>query len=58
MVAADKVSLVLPETGICEDDFVDGAAAGCCKPTCCGKPSDNEVRSHDMNETRIGIAGR
>lgn len=32
LAAADSVSLVLPETGICTDDVVDDAKGGCCKP--------------------------
>jgi hypothetical protein len=28
--AADQVELVLPETGICQDDAVDSTAGGCC----------------------------
>jgi hypothetical protein len=36
MVAADNVQLVLPETGICETDFVEGEA-------CCGGPAPVEI---------------
>lgn len=36
MEAADNVQLVLPETGICETDFVEGKA-------CCGGPAPVEI---------------
>ena len=48
MEAADNVQFVLPETGICEDDFLE-ADTGCCnKPAraqsvgCCGGPAPAE----------------
>jgi thioredoxin reductase len=45
MAAADKVNLVLPETGICQTDFAEDGEACCATPvaakaaSCCGGPA-------------------
>ena len=55
IVAADQVSLVLPETGICEDGFVD-AQGRCCPPVtaevaCCTPtvPASNGAKTASVS---------
>jgi thioredoxin reductase len=51
-VAADNVQLVLPETGICETDFVDGGAG------CCGGPAPAEAEACCVADNVAKIAGK
>ena len=58
LAAADSVSLVLPETGICTDDVVD-AKGGCCPPVtaevaCC---TPAVPAGHSAKDARATAAG-
>jgi thioredoxin reductase len=48
--AADKVQLVLPETGICEDDFVENEA------TCCGSSGTKNPVEPAPGKIRVPVA--
>jgi thioredoxin reductase len=50
--AADNVQLVLPETGICETDFVEGSAA------CCGGPAPAEADACCAADAVAKLAGK
>lgn len=61
--AADNVQLVLPETGICETDFVEDGA-GCCgappaakSKSCCGGPAPAESNACCVADTVAKQAG-
>jgi thioredoxin reductase len=51
LAAADDVQLVLPETGICETDFVDDGAG------CCGGPAPAEAEACCVADNVAKIAG-
>jgi thioredoxin reductase len=50
--AADNVQLVLPETGTCETDFVEGGAG------CCGGPAPAETNACCVADNVAKIAGK
>ncbi|HET6621462.1 MAG TPA: FAD-dependent oxidoreductase [Dongiaceae bacterium] len=50
--AADNVQLVLPETGICETDFVEDGAG------CCGGPAPAETNACCVADNVAKIAGK
>jgi thioredoxin reductase len=49
---ADNIHLVLPETGICETDFVDGGAG------CCGGPAPAETDACCVADNVAKLAGK
>ena len=52
ITAADNVHLVLPETGICETDFVEDSAA------CCGGPAAAEADACSVADNVAKLAGK
>ena len=62
--AADNVHLVLPETGICETDFVEDGAGCCGSPApaeasaCCGGPAPVEADACCVADNVAKLAGK
>ena len=63
--AADNVHLVLPETGICETDFVEDGAGCCGGPApaetvtgCCGGPAPAETSACCVADNVAKLAGK